>query len=213
MKTHLNLLPCSFRKRMLIRTRLVQWCVLWAICLVCVSGACCAKYLTFASHKKLFARLDRKCDSLRVIHSQNKRLHKRLTELTGRESLLAELESARHPLCLVGIVSQSARRSEGSVQIHRFFLSTVQRAPATSTQTNASKTGPRKTQKRPTVKQTSPEHNRLTLNGVAVDDLAVAKFIAGLRETGIFRSVELKSSSGTQYATNEARKYEVECTF
>ena len=54
---------------------------------------------------------------------------------------------------------------------------------------------------------------RLTLKGIALDDLAVAQFIVALRDTGVFHAVELKSSLVTQLAGGPAREYFVECTY
>ena len=57
------------------------------------------------------------------------------------------------------------------------------------------------------------QRKQLDLNGIAVNDLAVASFVAFLRESGVFESVELKSSVSQNFNKHETRGYEVTCIY
>lgn len=55
--------------------------------------------------------------------------------------------------------------------------------------------------------------NPLGLQGFAIDDLALSRFVTQLRATGVFDAVELQTSSNVQLADGSARQYVVECRF
>ena len=51
----------------------------------------------------------------------------------------------------------------------------------------------------------------LNLSGAAVSDVSVARLVSGLKESGIFQSVQLKSSMPTQSSTAFQREFVVSC--
>ena len=53
----------------------------------------------------------------------------------------------------------------------------------------------------------------VTLQGIGVNNLAVARFVVALRETKAFDRVELKSSAETGSADSPACSYLVECSY
>ena len=57
------------------------------------------------------------------------------------------------------------------------------------------------------------EHVHLKLEGLGIDDLAVARFVAGLRESNVFETVALKSSARVDSLPGECRRFSVECEF
>ena len=57
------------------------------------------------------------------------------------------------------------------------------------------------------------EKVRLKLDGLGVDDLAVARFVAGLRESNVFETVALKASTRVDSLPGECRRFSVECEF
>ena len=62
-------------------------------------------------------------------------------------------------------------------------------------------------------KQAVREVMQLTLTGSAVDDLAVSSFVAWLRESEVFETVELRSSESVELNEHNARKYLVACVY
>jgi len=53
----------------------------------------------------------------------------------------------------------------------------------------------------------------VTLKGHARDNVAVATFVVSLRESGLFRRVELKSSVGEDPADEQLRTCVLQCDF
>ncbi len=208
--THTNLLPLDFRRRLLVKTRLFQWAVVWGLSLVAVVGLWAAKSVDLQSQTRQLQMLERQCGPLRKINAENKRVRMRLAELTQRQAVLAEFDTAQYPLLLVGIVSQGTHRSHSRVQIRDFSLAPVAQVSVKST---PAANQVKKINDKKQEEENVPAQMRLTLKGIALDDLAVAQFIVGLRDTGVFDAVELKSSLVAQLAGGPAREYLVECTY
>ena len=208
--THTNLLPLDFRRRLLVKIRLLQWSVAWGLSLVAVVGFWAVESVDLQAQIRQLQTLERQCDPLRKIDADNSRVRERLAELEQRQSLLADLDTVQYPLLLVGIVSQGTHRSHARVQVRNFSLAPITEVSAKSAQSAH--------QVKKKNNETQAEENvsarmRLTLKGIALDDLAVAQFIVSLRDTGVFHAVELKSSLVTQLAGGQAREYLVECTY
>jgi len=196
MKTHLNLLPWQFRCRLLARSRVRHWSVVWAISCLILVGVCGLTHLQLeAGRRDLQVQRD-KSAPLKALQTQNEQIRARLAQLHSHQSLLVLLDRTQQPLWLIGLVSRHARNGGGRLQVQDFSLKQLQPAPRSRTEG---------------IDRNDLAH--LTLKGIAVDDLAVARFIVGLRDSGIFDSVELKSSIGTQVKNKSAREYLVECTF
>jgi hypothetical protein len=53
----------------------------------------------------------------------------------------------------------------------------------------------------------------VTITGAALDNLAVARFVVLLRQTGAFDRVELKSSEGKAPASQHVCSYIIECAY
>jgi hypothetical protein len=69
---------------------------------------------------------------------------------------------------------------------------------------------PKQAPQEPAAEQETPWAS-VTFEGEALDNLAIATFVAALRDTGLFRRVELKSSIGSKSPDSRAHAYSVEC--
>ena len=208
--THINLLPLNFRRRLLVKIRLLQWSLVWGLSLLALVALWAAKSMDRQAQTRQLQTLERQCNPLRKIDADNNRVRKRLAELEQRQSLLADLDTVQFPLLLVGIVSQGTQRSHSRVQVRDFSLAPIMEVSAKSTN-SAHQVKNKKNEKQ--AEENVSARMRLTLKGIALDDLAVAQFIVALRDTGVFNAVELKSSLITQLAGGPAREYFVECTY
>ena len=177
-----------------------------------------------------WAHLDERLDSAREELTSTQKRCEPLTETQRRHAnLVAERERIQKRLDLVdrlqdpqaafrliGLVSQSAQACSGGIRVRDFWLSEdrtaiVQPSKQASIVRQRSSGGVPK----PVDPEPQPEvvpHSRLVLQGVAADNLAVAKFVVALRESGAFETVDLKSSMG---ASNRGRirTYRIECVF
>lgn len=209
MKTYINLLPWRFRRRMLVRLRLFQWATIWGLCMAISIGAVLVKYRLNAMEQ---ARLDarRRADSrLFAQHRENAEITAGLAELHRRLAHLQSLENKEYPLNLLALVSDSTLHSDRQIQIREMTFNRSVRAAAA-----AAAGSPAEKRSKEAKKETPPQEiSTLTLKGVARNDLAIAKLVVRLRDSGVFDQVDLKSSVGEEVAGRKMRKYLVECTF
>ncbi len=59
--------------------------------------------------------------------------------------------------------------------------------------------------------ETNEPWGQVTIRGDAEDNVAVATFVVGLRDSGLFRRVELKSCARSPSGGSELRSYVLEC--
>ncbi len=192
--TFLNLLPIAHQRRSVIRSHLRFWTLIGS--LLAISGAA-----TFWHQHEKLERLEVSLDSLNQRYAPVKRLATDLKTLQlemaaidHRKSLAGQL-SQRHPaLTIVGIVSQSAAECGGDVSVSRLIYaleSSGNRRPATS----------------PTAS------SEIRLEGLAVNNLSIARLATALRKTGLFRQVRLDTTQEEIVADTTARRYTMVCTF
>ena len=210
---HANLLPTAFRRRILIRKRLRQWAPAWLIAAAAAASLAFSGKSSLDAQRAHLSQLEQQTRPLQTLVRENRQLRARLDALAGRQSLLALLEPKLRPVQLLGLVSQCARDAGARVQIRSFAL-----APApTPAPTTPARRGA--VQKQPAAAPAAPPF-RLDLVGVAADDLAIAAFVAALREQGAFRTVELRSSGDAAVELRREprpavrlREYTIECAF
>lgn len=201
---YMNLLPLPLQKRLLIRRRLSQWGIVWCGCSLVTLTVTLVWSSYHSDSKATLARLKAQTAPVQTLAAENTRMLEQINDITARQSLLGELDRSERPLTLVGIVSHSAASTRSRLQVQRFAMLREEITPTVTGKGSEAAT----TQEGEAVVQTT-----LELSGVALDDLAVARFISALRETGIFVQVELKSSLSTQIAGRPAKEYLVRCTF
>ncbi|HUG89648.1 MAG TPA: hypothetical protein VML55_02365 [Planctomycetaceae bacterium] len=209
MNAHANLLPLAFRRRLLWRSRLRRWAPIWALAAVAAACAGYWQHRLLDGRRAALARLEAQAAPLAALVDDNRRLRAQLDELAGRQSLLRLLEPRLRPVQLIGVVSHSARRGTPRVQVRRFELRPSQVAESAP---GAGGANPPPRPQRPPV--------QLNLAGIARDDLAIAEFVTALRDFGVFRSVELRSSADAAAEgpprpgmAPGTRAYTVECVF
>lgn len=196
MKTHVNLLPWKYRLVTAIRARAVQWSLVGLATAAVLAGAWLLKN---SEHDALLATTGRLEERLRPISRLGREtgaLKAKLALISQKQQVLAELESNRPALTLLGLVGASAKKCAGEIRVERLSLK-----PLKSSETAA--TGP----------SVAKGPMAVTLQGIGVNNLAVARFVVALRETKAFDRVELKSSAETGSADSPACSYLVECSY
>jgi Tfp pilus assembly protein PilN len=205
---HLNLLPPSFRFKLLMRTSLRRWSLIWGTALGCAFAYCSLQSREVFDAANRMATLDVQCQPLRNLEQDATVQQERLAHLQAERQILEQLQPDEHSLQLLGLLAQAARRTRGKVQLQR--LSYV--APAYPTSVAIS---PARQASEPPSAATALEAPQATLSlqGLADDDDALAGFVATLREEGIFQRVELKASSQLRTPNGSDRQYQLECRF
>lgn len=218
MKSSLNLLPFEHRVRETARRRLLQWCLVWALCAVAALGLWWAKEGHCRAVRRQLQGAQRDYTPVEETIQENDKMRSELDQLRAKGTLLGKLLDEKPPLTLIGVVSQSARACNNRLVVQSLSFcrhekaSQVDARAADNRQTSRvspaalSRAGTRD----PAAENTEP-WGSVTLQGQAMDNVAVATFVVNLRESGLFRRVELKSSVGDRSADEQVRTYLLEC--
>lgn len=200
---HINLLPERIRLRLLVQRRLRQWVYVWWMCGAVALAPSALRYRQVQHREAAVRESSRKCSPLRGLEQETVRLERQKQEADAEAERLAAL-AGHHPWRLLKIVADSARLTEGRLQLQRFDFQAKSASPApqsghsTAAAPAASLVG-------------AP--SSVILRGVCNDDLAIARFVAGLRGAGFFEQVVLKSSQELRAAEQTLRLYEIECSY
>ena len=207
---HVNLLPRSFLVQLLVWKRIRQWGCIAVACQAVVLAITMNKGVTVVAEQRKLAAIDERCAPLYAVEEQKRKLEEQLAASASQQSSLTQLETDRRVLGILAIISEASRQTEGGLQIQRLQLSDL--APAAVVQ-NA-----------PTARQETPPpgnapatpvvaRGRLIIQGIAADDLTVSRLVEGLRKTGAFELIELKSASELSTPSQRGRQFEILCRF
>jgi len=194
MKNMLNLLPASFRRQEMLRRRVVQWSSLLSAVLV----------IGWAWHwyeMREYRELSQQLETLSREHAPTQKMlqqlvdmRQQLVDLQKQEAVAKELDSQRNALKLLSVISDAARKTKGRLRVIKLDLKDFQSGHAGTDAQN-------------------PEHSTdLLLDGLSLDDGAVAEFLDQLQKSGIFSHVEpaIKEREDKSAAL---REYQVQCGF
>jgi Tfp pilus assembly protein PilN len=193
MRTAINLLPRSIRRQQILRKRVVQWSAFILAVLVTGWGW---HWYEMREGRQLTQRLE----TLSLEHAPTKamlkelvQMRKQLNELQQQETVAKELDSQRNALKLLGVISESARKTKGRLRVTKFEINNFETAQSASN--GAAKAA------------------GLTVNGVSLDNPAVAELLEGLQNSGVFRRVELSMLKEREDKDAALRDYELRCEF
>ena len=197
MKTHVNLLPLKYRRIALARSLVFRWGAAWAAAVAVMAGMLwmhasrCSHAEADVSAKEVLSK------PLLATARANKRMRTQVHRFEHRETLVGQLKEDKPVLNLLAVVSTSARQCAGRITIRDLKF-----------EQNAMPV----TERRPAAPSPSvgPEAV-LTIEGEALDNLAIAQFAAGLRDAALFRDVELKSSVKKTSSQRQVHSFIVRC--
>ncbi len=208
MKRSVNLLSWNYRRRQLIRRRLLQWSAAAAVLGSVAAGWVAAALVQQAEVRQIVADLEAQYAPIAELTRQLTEARKTLRQWEDRRKAAAALEETRPALTLLGLVSRCARACQGRLRIDQLALQPLQAVPGADRR----KSSPGSQQALEATGSNNSPSATVTIKGQALDNLAVAQFVASLRETRAFEKVELKSTA--QAASETAvRSYLVECTY
>lgn len=194
MRTMINILPASYRRQQVLRSRCVQWTTIIAVALAIGWGW---HWLEMREYRQLSQQLDvlsREHAPTRTMLQAVVDMRKKLKELQEQETVAKELETQRNALKLLGVISTTAQKTHGHLRLTKFELTNFQSAGTGEKPAN-----------------NAPPTGGLLLAGVSIDTESVTELMAGLKSAGIFSAVELlklKQRDGLSL-----RDYEVRCQF
>ncbi len=205
MKSHINLLPLGYRRRQLIRRALGWWSCVWLTCLTGAAAAYGLACYRSGSLEQEVTVAESSAAPLLRLQQEQAAMQKALNAALAKGTVLGQVQDDRPPLSLLGAVSQSARRCGGRLDVQHLGFERKDRE-----QTETSKPATAGKPPQPAAEK-HDSWGQVTIRGNALDNLAVATFVAGLRDSGLFRNVELKSCVRASSGGKETRSYVLEC--
>lgn len=195
MKRYVNLFSESFQRRQLVRARIRFWgtAILAASGLaILVGGFAWTELRSISISHEWLATQYAPIESLKKEISA---FTNRIANLRHRESAALMLSEDQSVMTLLAIVGQAVRTADDEIYVERLLLDQRQ-------------------QNRPTNDPIpSSAAHVLTMNGVGMNDLAVARFTAALRDAEIFQEVTLESTVPASVGDARFRTFHLECTF
>jgi hypothetical protein len=191
MKTYVNLLPANVLRKQLLYDRVVLWSVVWlfgfgAIGIHNWRQACWLETATLLERRGKVQH-----QQLQKLEKETREAKQTIDELQRSEALTLDLASDVSPTVVLGVVSRAARTSEDKINVRRFFM-----------------------EQRGHGKSASVSDRILEIEGFGNDNLAVARFVATLRDAQLFDRIELKESKESKVGGGTSiRSYAVEGAF
>jgi len=194
MKTMINLLPASYRRQIITRKRAVQWTSI--ISAVLVTGWVWHWYEMRENNylAKQLEVLAREHAPTQKMLKQLMSMRQQLVELQQQETIAKELDCQRNALTLLGVISNTAQKTNGKLRVTKLELTNFQGAGASQGAAAAKPPG-------------------LVLAGTSLDNPAVAQLFEGLQKSGIFNRVELLTLKEREGKDAVLRDYELRCEF
>jgi Tfp pilus assembly protein PilN len=191
MRTNINLLPHSFRRQQMIRTRVIQWSM--AMCGVLIAGWIihCFELSERRALSQDLEVLAREHQPTQTMLRQLVDMRQQLKDLQQQEAIAVQLEQQRNALALFGVISRTAKNTNGRLRITRLELTNFQGHQSAAT----------------------GQPGGLLLAGVSLDNPAVGELLDGLQDSGVFRLVELMALKERPHDDQSLRDYEVRCEF
>lgn len=189
MTKSINLLPLRFRKQQLVTQVSKSWLFLFGFATLLMIGGAWWTWNQNSSQKIVLDATKLQYAPVQRLAAESKRYRVETESMQQRERLALELSRHRSILALLGQLSISAKNCEGNVSIKEMTLDSELGA------------------------KDEHAHSKLTLTGVGIDDVAIAQFVAELRDSEMFESVQLTSSGSTVIEDYDSKLYTLECSY
>jgi hypothetical protein len=188
MKQSVNLVPESFRRSVVAQQLMRHWTVAGI-----VVGTVLSAYVFWEreTYRQIFTRravMESKARPFSEMKDSTDRMVREIRKLEESDALVRRLSRDQTPLLPLALVSAGVKACPDQLWIkHVKFEQRAKIQPGTNGAKELTASKPNEASDQETI-------GFMTLEGFAVDNLAVAAFVAALRDTKGFRSVELKSS-------------------
>ena len=196
---HINLLPLACRRRMFARQCVNRWAWRGGACLLVCTAYLIAEYRQTVAAQLGRDKVETACQSVRAIVAESKKVEDQLNNVLAQHKALQLLKPNNKPLAVLALVAQTHQGLQGKLQIQRIDFQQTLDLPSTENHSPSA--------------TVTRESGRLILEGIAIDNLAVAAFVEALRELQVIRRVELQSSTTWEGVGQAGRRFEVVCSF
>lgn len=194
MKRSLNLIPMKTLRKQAVSQVFRQWLCMALIGMAVTAIAVWWVWNQTAEQTRLLQAAQQQYAPLKNLEEETEALKRQASSLEKRERLALELSQNRSMLTLLGQLSSASMKCDSDVSISQMEME--------------SKTTPAKPNEEAGVIE-----SKLTLRGVGIDDVAIARFVAQLRDSQLFYDVQLTSTGSGKVGDKESKLYTVECVF
>lgn len=214
MKRSLNLASIETRSRLALRRVLRFWAGAWLLLLAALGAVAAMQWLSVERAARAAEQIERRQPSLNALKLRSAQLKNQFRALQNGQSLIAQLEPEQLGFQVLAAVSASARRCGGRIQLQQLSLSRTRPAPAAADAAAdaGGQSEPGNAQGGPVDSEPSAEIAMVTLKGIAIDNLAIARFVADLRDGQLFERVELRWAMEAAETRGMGRSFVIECT-
>jgi hypothetical protein len=184
MKQHLNLIPLQYRRKQMIRSLLRTWATIYGLAML---GFVIAGWWAWNQNSEQRIELTAKnlqYAPIQRLQDETLVLDEETVFLQEQEELLLELSQTHSMLSLLGQLSKASVNCGKLVSINDLSLSTKPK-----------------------------QSSQIKISGIGVNDVAIAQFVAELRDSQMFGNVKLTSSGTTKVGNKSSKAYTLECTF
>lgn len=188
-KTHVNLLPMTYRRKQLVMQLVKQWTVIWLAALMAAGTLYWAQYTQNYRARSRLESLRRDFTPVKAMADEVEALKAKIDELRSRESIVLSLADEQSMLTLIGLLCRATEKCDGQLCIQRLQLDRRQDSSGAQFM------------------------KVLQLDGIATSNHLVARFAAALRDSTAFQRVELKSSGRRATEKKDEQAYSLECVF
>jgi len=193
MKTHLNLLPYDHLRGGLVRRRACQWSIVTGGTLVLVLAMGWSQRASYTTMSDQLKSLEVAYEPIQQLKTESVVLRKKLAESRQREAITLRLAVHQPVLTVLGIVSAAAKQCDGHVAVNTLAITRQETANRHA--------------------QNRPGKNIVTLDGIADDDAAIARFADALRTGRVFKQVSLRKTGNHEISAVKVRSYSIECSY
>ena len=200
----------EWQRRHLKKRHLIRWGRVTALVAVLTGVTWWGASSDLADVRAELTRLEDRASLYRNQLAENRKLEQQIQLAERRKKLFNSLAMPQQPLQLVGIISASARQQDGRIRIASFELAPRQvsaESPSANGRRIAQPSNANVEKEQPDVRST------VNISGIADNDITLARFVASLREVGVFQEVELKSSRKVQRDDRLACEYDLSCIY
>lgn len=202
---HIDLLPDSVRARIQARGLLRRYAVVWLLVGAAVLTFGALRVSELKEAKRQLVDVSRRCESLRDLQQKIAACLRQRTELNAERERLERLQPINGQLPLLNVLVQVTKSEQGKVQIQR--LNFTGSSPLGGSSPSATPAAS------PVGSEGTVPTGCMSLQGVAEDDVVLARLVAALRGSEAFERVELKSSTHIPVGNTVARQFQVECRY
>lgn len=175
----------------------MRWCAVWVAAIVLLAGVSWLNQRYYRRVCKTVAVKEVACKPITTASRDNKRMRDQVRRFEHHETLVGQLRDDKPALTALAAVSRCAELCEGQIVVRDLRFE--------------QRTGRFYSEKQEKEAIGSGSEGALTIEGDALDNVAIARFAAGLRDAALFRDVELKSSVGKPSSDRSIHSFIVRC--